>query len=612
MLPRTQATLAVALCALVSACASAPQSALVGVSAPAAAVPGAPQRPAWMARSDENARILVAVDVQFEPEGASRIGIEEADERTADLGPDFRARHVAALRDAIRRLDQRKSGESDPLVLGDIAIMQREADLAARDIETRDRTMVACWDVARMVFSGVHVLLDDRVPAARRAHAVERLKRYVGQAPGSTPLVELAKADVTAHMARPSLMPCARLDVEKSLSTTAALREGTAKLFAKYAVTGADDALKALGQQLDAYDDFVKTTVLPKARDGFALPPDVYALRLERVGVDVPPADLARMAHDEFTSIQGEMSKVAAVIAQQRHLPSADYRDVIRELKKEQLTGDAILPHFEQRLGQIEEIIRRQNLVTLPARPARIRLGTAAESAQQPAPHMDAPRLVGNTGEQGEFVLPLGITAPTGSKDGDQQRAQDLKYDDFTYAAASWTLTSHEVRPGHELQFDSMVERGTSLARAYYAFNSVNVEGWGLYSEAIMLPFMPPEGQLVSLQFRLQRAARAFLDPELQQGKWSFDSARDFLEKEVVLSHAFATAEVERYTFRMPGQATSYFYGFTKLRALRSEVEQKMGPKFDARAFHDAILDQGLLPPDLMRAAVLKKLSLQG
>jgi uncharacterized protein (DUF885 family) len=113
----------------------------------------------------------------------------------------------------------------------------------------------------------------------------------------------------------------------------------------------------------------------------------------------------------------------------------------------------------------------------------------------------------------------------------------------------------------------------------------------------------------VSLQFRLQRAARAFLDPELQQGKWTFDSARDFLEKEVVLSHAFATAEVERYTFRMPGQATSYFYGFTKLRALRSEVEQKMGPKFDARAFHDAILDQGLLPPDLMRAAVLKKLS---
>jgi len=152
------------------------------------------------------------------------------------------------------------------------------------------------------------------------------------------------------------------------------------------------------------------------------------------------------------------------------------------------------------------------------------------------------------------------------------------------------------------------IARGVSIARARYAFNSVNVEGWGLYSEAITLPFMPPEGQLVSLQLRLQRAARAFLDPELQQGKWTFDSARDFLEKEVGLSHAFATSEVERYTFRMPAQATAYFYGLTRLEALRREAEQQAGPRFDAQAFHDAILGEGLLTPDLLRAAVLKKL----
>ncbi len=180
-----------------------------------------------------------------------------------------------------------------------------------------------------------------------------------------------------------------------------------------------------------------------------------------------------------------------------------------------------------------------------------------------------------------------------------------MKYDDFTYSAASWTLVAHEARPGHELQFDSMVERGISLARALFAFNSTNVEGWGMYSEFITLPFMPPDGQLISLQLRLQRAARAFVDPELQEGKWTFESARDFLEKEVGLSPAFATAEVERYTFRAPGQATSYFYGFTRLRDLRRDVEAKLGPKFNAQAFHDAILSEGLLPPDLLRSAVL-------
>jgi uncharacterized protein (DUF885 family) len=133
------------------------------------------------------------------------------------------------------------------------------------------------------------------------------------------------------------------------------------------------------------------------------------------------------------------------------------------------------------------------------------------------------------------------------------------------------------------------------------------VEGWGLYSEAIVYPFMPPEGKLISLQLRLQRAARAFLDPELQQGKWTFDKARAFLMKEVGLSPGFAKSEIERYTFRAPGQATSYYYGYLKLEALRHEIELKLGPKFDARRFHDFILSQGLLPPDLMREAVLKE-----
>jgi uncharacterized protein (DUF885 family) len=65
--------------------------------------------------------------------------------------------------------------------------------------------------------------------------------------------------------------------------------------------------------------------------------------------------------------------------------------------------------------------------------------------------------------------------------------------------------------------------------------------------------------------------------------------------------------ETDRYTFRMPGQATSYFYGYVKLVELRKEVERKLGSKFDAMAFHDFILDQGLLPPALLRRAVLER-----
>jgi uncharacterized protein (DUF885 family) len=197
------------------------------------------------------------------------------------------------------------------------------------------------------------------------------------------------------------------------------------------------------------------------------------------------------------------------------------------------------------------------------------------------------------------FVLPLNIPAGPG------QTASE-KYDDFTFDAAAWTLTAHEARPGHELQFDSMLEHGVSLARVRYAFNSTNVEGWGLYSEYIIRPFMPLEGQLVSLDYRLLRAARAFLDPELQSGKITTADAFRVLEQDVVQSHAFAQEEVERYTYRAPGQANSYFYGYTKLIQLRKDTEKALGPKFNQKQFHDFILAQGLLPPDLMREATMQ------
>jgi uncharacterized protein (DUF885 family) len=157
------------------------------------------------------------------------------------------------------------------------------------------------------------------------------------------------------------------------------------------------------------------------------------------------------------------------------------------------------------------------------------------------------------------------------------------------------------------MQFASIVEAGVSDARTIFAFNSTNVEGWGLYSEWILQPFMPAEGQLISLQHRLMRAARAFLDPELQLGKITPEKALATLKDEVMLSDAMAKQEVERYTFRSPGQATSYFYGYTKLRELRSDVEKALGAKFDQRAFHDFVLAQGLLPPELMRDTVLSE-----
>ena len=568
----------------------------------ASAAPAAPTAasalPEWIQRSNAIADILLGVQARFMPELASRYGVERVDDQILDLKPGHGERYRVALRDAIATIETRGGGETEPRVRRDVAILVKAARLYIKDSELREANEVPYYNPTEIIFNSMQGLLDDQVPAPRRERAVARLRKYAGL-DGGTPLVELAKAETLERFARPGLFAPNRLAVEKHLATNGHIRAGIGDLLRKYKIPGHEEPYKTLVAQLGDYDAFVKSDLLPKARRDFALPPAIYALNLERFGVDIAQAELVERAHRAFSEIQNELSDVARQIAAQRKLATSDYRDVIRELKKEQLVGDAILPHYQQRLSEVEAIIRREKLVTLPERPARIRLGTPAENAQQPAPHMVPPRLLGNTGEQGEFVLPLSVPAPEGS----QESAQKL--DDFTFAAASWTLTAHEARPGHEMQFASLVERGVSTARAIYAFNSTNVEGWGLYSEYIMLPFMPLEGKLISLQLRLQRAVRAFIDPELQAGKWTFDSARAYLEKEVGLSPAFAKSEVERYTFRSPGQATSYFYGYTRLLELRRDVEQKLQARFDAQRFHDFVLAQGLLPPELLREAAM-------
>ncbi len=560
------------------------------VSAPAAAH----EDRSWIARSNENAQLLLQLQAQFQPEAAARMGIPGVDDRISDFAPGHLQRQRDAVRQVQAELAKRLAAESDPLVAQDLQILVDAAGRQIKGSELGEKLEVPYYNLPRLVFGSMRSLLDPQVAAERRPAALVRLRKYLGMEGAQASLVQLAEAETREGMQKWLLAP-ARLEVENDLETAEPLLDGVDKLFKEFNIAGADQALAEMHKQLGEYLQFVRNEVLPKARDDFRLPPELYAFNLLQVGVDIAPEELARRAHKAFGEIQEEMQNTARKIAQERGWPSPDYRAVIKELKKAQIADDKVLDFYKRRLAQIEGIIRAQRLVTLPDRPSRIRLGSPAENAQQPAPHMVPPRLIGNTGEQGEFVLPLAVPGKTAKK-----------YDDFNYDAAAWTLTAHESRPGHEMQFSRMVETGVSLARALFAFNSVNVEGWGLYAEAITLPYMPLDGQLISLQLRLQRAARAFLDPEMQvPGKWTPEAAREFLQKEVGLSLAFATEEVDRFTFRSPAQATAYFYGYTKLLELRDAAQKQLGGRFDPLTFHDLILAQGLLPPDLMRKAIL-------
>lgn len=587
------------LCLSLSTCLSfIPQAYTRSQTTQAGAGAAATARPAWITRSDENAQILLRLQAKYAPEGASRQGIPGLDEQISQFPKDRRERARADQQAALEELKRRLAAEKDPLVAQDLEIMIKAVERNIRGSELSEKYDMPYFNITQLVFNGLRSLLDEQVPAERRKAALVRLRKYVGMESGYEPITAQAKAR-TLDWSKPGQLGPAKIQVDSDMARADFFINGIGQLFEQYKIEGYQEPFAELKRQLTDYNAWVKKEIVPKARTDFRLPPEEYAFQLQQYGIDIPVEQLTAMAHKAFAEYQQEMQQIAQKIAKERGLPSSDYRAVIRELKKDQLVGEAILPHYRQRLKDIEEIIRRERLVTLPAREARIRLASPAETAQQPAPNMQPPPLLNNTGQQGTFVLPLNVPTAPGS-------SETKRIDDFTFAAASWTLTAHEARPGHELQFASMVERGVSLARSIYAFNSVNVEGWGLYSEYITKPFMPLDGQLISLQLRLLRAARAFIDPELQSGKLKPEDGMRILTDDVMLSPQFANTEIERYTFRSPGQATSYFYGYTRLLELRKDVEAKMGKRFDQQKFHDFILGQGLLPPELLRKAVMQ------
>lgn len=552
----------------------------------------------WVARSNANAQPLLKVLADFSPESASSLGVPGYDEGVFDLKPGTNERFRAAAAAAKSQLQGKRSGEQDARVLQDLDIMIEAAQQQIDSSQINEKYLLPYIDVGQAIFQGEFGLLDEEVPAKRRAAALVRLKRYVGLEAGYTPVTELAKARFAEVADKPGLLGPVKAQVEKGITSTPQYVKGLRDLYAKYKIKGAEKALDKLEAQLNDYNDWLKATVLPRAREDFRLPRDLYADNLKNVGLDIPPEQLMQKARLSYAEIRNEMQAIASLIAAQRKLPDSDYRAVMKVLKQEQIAPEQVEATYHEVIGKIEEIIRRERIITLPERAMLMRVASPAETAAQPAPHMDPPPLIGNKGERGTFVLTAGNPGAGGKAEA---------YDDFSHKGSTWTLTAHEGRPGHELQFTAMVERGVSVARSIFAFNSVNVEGWALYAEAETKPYEPLEGQLFALQARLQRAARAILDPMLNLGLIDKQRAHQVLTDEVGLSQGMASQEVDRYTFRAPGQATSYFYGYTRLMELRAKTEITLGPKFDRMAFNDFVIGQGLLPPDLLDQAVEKE-----
>lgn len=564
----------------------------------AMASPAIADEASWIEKSNEHARVVLDVFAQFSPEGAGSLGVDGLDEQILDLGPGIHERNLAASEEVLVEMQRRLEKESDMRVRQDIEILSKALRDNIRTSKLNYDQLLPYFNISQTVFFGIRGLIDPQIPRERYPAAVTRIEKYAGLGEGHTPLVELAKDRTRERFDADGLVGPYRGEVEQDLERAETFVTGIEELLSGTDLEGWQESYSVLAGQLRDYNEWLRAEILPRARDDFRLPAALYEDALRNWGVDASPLDLIEQATKGYMDIRNEMESLAPLIAAEKRYDTNDYRNVIALLKRDgAIDGDKLVDHYHTVLRDIEEIIVREKIVTLPAREAGIRIASAAETAAQPAPHLDVPRLIGNTGEYPSFVIPL----LEQYEDGSWQQTDD------TYEAGAWTLTAHEARPGHEMQFSSIIESGVSTARAVFAFNSANVEGWGLYAEAIVRPYLPLEGQLISLQYRLMRAARMFLDPMLNLGLITPEEAKSLIMNDVGIGETWAQNEVERYTYRMPGQATAYYYGYNKMQALRAQTELKLRSQFDQQAYHDFILAQGMLPPDILKDAVMNE-----
>ena len=167
-------------------------------------------------------------------------------------------------------------------------------------------------------------------------------------------------------------------------------------------------------------------------------------------------------------------------------------------------------------------------------------------------------------------------------------------------------IAYHEGIPGHHLQF-SIAQELTGLPPfRKFAFYNAFSEGWALYAETLaheMGFYQDPYSEYGRLQNLMWRSVRLVVDTGVHSQHWSRQQMIDFFHQHTAMDDQNIETEVDRY-IAWPAQALGYKLGEMTILKLRERAREQLGNKFDIRAFHDAVLEQGPLPLDVLEANV--------
>jgi uncharacterized protein (DUF885 family) len=336
------------------------------------------------------------------------------------------------------------------------------------------------------------------------------------------------------------------------------------------------------------YADFLEREYLPAAREAIAVSANPNgaacydASVLYHSSVPKTAKEVHALGLKQIDALTAEMKAIG-----ERSFHSSDVAAVLQQLRTD--------PKYKFR-SRAEKIAYSQAALARAklAIPSRFGLLPKADVVITPYPafrEKNAPNEYNSAAEDGSRPAVFFISAYQAEK---QSRVEDE------------STAFHETIPGHHLQGAIALERKDIHPIGRYIFNSGYAEGWALYAERLadeMNLFSSDVDRMGLLSSQALRASRLVVDSGLHTLGWTRRQAIDYMLAHTAESEHDVTSEVDRYII-YPGQATSYMLGMLEIRAARDEAEQLMGPRFDIKAFHDRVLEDGGVPLTFLRAKI--------
>ena len=331
--------------------------------------------------------------------------------------------------------------------------------------------------------------------------------------------------------------------------------------------------------------DFLTQTYVPACRDAIsvsALPSGTdyypYLVRWQTT-TDMTPAQVHRIGLDQVKEIRGEMDQVVAEAGYAGRF--ADFvKFVNSDSRFRYSSSDDMLLHYRAIAKQVDPHLA-QLFGLLPRLPYGVK----------PVPDAIAPSQFEAYYEPGSPIAGRAGYLFVNTYDLPSRRSLDAE-----------DLVLHEAVPGHHLQISIAQEmKDVPEFRKQLGYTAY-VEGWALYSESLgpdVGLYTDPYSKFGYLSAQMWRAVRLVVDTGIHSLGWTRDQAIRYFVENTGQPEENAIVEIDRYIV-WPGQALGYKIGQLKIRQIRSDAEQELGSQFDVRAFHDAIVDQGALPLDIL------------